>query len=504
MYRRIAVRSANAGLQKQAGYLSHLSIQLIFLSFLVPVFPAGAVTLHDPFGTEGDLPVQPTVLCRSVGEGAALDLITAVDVALCNNPQTRSAWAGAKASAAGLGQAQSAYLPTLNAGGDVTHNDIRGSGGVVHSAAGTYNSRTADLTLSYLLFDFGGREAAVESARQQMLSAGWNYSSVMQVLVFQVIAGYLNVFTAEESLDAARKSEDASKEAYDAAKAKEEVGVVTPADTAQAETAYSQSQLTRQQAENTLQLAQGSFAALLHLPPSSELKLIPVNPDNAAKPLDGKVEDMIRQALEHRPDLAALRAKERASEASFNLARTQDYPSLSLTGTDAHTDFSRSTAGSANDRTIGLTLSVPIFTGFSNTYQIESARHTMEAASADRTKAEDDVALDVWNSYHNYQTSLRTYTTAQVLLKSAEASEDLALGRYKEGKGTIIDTLTAQAALASARNQWVASRYNTLTTRFDLLRSLGNADWIKNIADTAPAADNAPPENAKPEEKATP
>src|SRR5450759_1252892 len=42
-----------------------------------------------------------------------LALGEAVDLALCNNPQIRSAWAGIKFQAGAVGEARAAYLPTL-------------------------------------------------------------------------------------------------------------------------------------------------------------------------------------------------------------------------------------------------------------------------------------------------------------------------------------------------------------------------------------------------------
>ncbi len=437
--------------------------------------PAHALGLSDPFGTEAGLPATPPGSCPAEKDVGKLTLIGAVDVALCNNPDTRMAWANARVAAAGLGQARSAYLPAVTAEGSLDRNFNDGGSRSGSVSADRYTSYGADFTLSYLLFDFGGREARVESAKQQMLRAGWNFSASMQALVFQVVKQYLDVFTATETLDAARLTEEAGKKSFEAAKAKLDVGLVTPADTAQAETAYAQNVLARQQAENTLLLARGSFAALLHLPPSHALELAPVDPDAIGKPLSGDVEELIAKAAAQRPDLAAGRAEEKRARAELNRARTLDYPSLSLAGSSGSTNYTRGSESMRRDDAIGLRLSVPLFTGFSNTYQIEAARHQLEAASEARRLAEDDAALDVWTRYHNYQTGMQTYATAQTLLKSAEASEALAFGRYKEGKGTLLDALDAQARLADARRQWVQARYATLVTRYDLIRALGDS-----------------------------
>jgi outer membrane protein TolC len=67
------------------------------------------------------------------------------------------------------------------------------------------------------------------------------------------------------------------------------------------------------------------------------------------------------------------------------------------------------------------------------------------------------------------RTSVQRLRTARDLLASAQQSAEVAQGRYKEGVGTILDVLTAQSALASARAQEVQSR----------------ADWLLAVASLA-------------------
>jgi outer membrane protein TolC len=45
------------------------------------------------------------------------------------------------------------------------------------------------------------------------------------------------------------------------------------------------------------------------------------------------------------------------------------------------------------------------------------------------------------------------------LLASAQQSEEVALGRYRAGVGTVLDLLSAQSALANARAQQVQARW---------------------------------------------
>ena len=60
-----------------------------------------------------------------------------------------------------------------------------------------------------------------------------------------------------------------------------------------------------------------------------------------------------------------------------------------------------------------------------------------------------------------------------VQLGGGEQSAQVAAGRYREGVGSIIDLLTAQSALASARAQQVQARWQWYTSLAQLARDAG-------------------------------
>jgi len=63
--------------------------------------------------------------------------------------------------------------------------------------------------------------------------------------------------------------------------------------------------------------------------------------------------------------------------------------------------------------------------------------------------------------------------TSKDLLDSATASEQVALGRYQEGVGLLLDLLNAQSALAAARAQEIAARADWLLAAARLTYSTG-------------------------------
>lgn len=460
-----------------------ISLLLVVISSSESAFAQNIIS--DPLNTEASVTKRTINLsCENIinitpEAEQKLSLSSAIDYALCNNPETKSTWMTAKSAAAKVGVERSNYLPKISAAADAGRSFTDKTN--ASAAPSIYNSYGSGLSLGYLIYDFGGREASVNYAKQQMVEAAFNYNSLIQNTVFNVVKYYLNIFTADETLEATKINEAASLAALEVAKAKFKVGSVTKADIAQSETAYSQAVLEKEKAQNALKLAKGSFATLLHLPIDYEPKLEAINPEQIGAPLGDDVKKYIEQALAERPDLAASAAKEKQLEANLNKANALNYPSISASANATNTNYSKGINSNDNNGDIKLSLSIPLFNGFENTYKKLEAKTALEAAKLNKIKAEDDVKLDVWNSYHNHQTSIQTYKTAENLLNSAKAFEEIALGRYKVGKGTLSDALDAQAKLADARKQLVQARYDTVITRFDLLRSLGNTDWASQL-----------------------
>ena len=118
---------------------------------------------------------------------------------------------------------------------------------------------------------------------------------------------------------------------------------------------------------------------------------------------------------------------------------------------------------------------------------VESQQETL-------TATELNVTQDVWNAWHNYQTAQKSWETSSDLIKSATELKDVALGRYKEGIGTILDVLNAQTQYSTALQSQLQTRYNLLTTRIDLVRAVGvlGLDTMRPEA-TTPLPPEPPP-----------
>ena len=459
------------------GFLKHIALGLT-LTAMMALRPA---TAADPFATEAltagsagtslARPLDPrrpqrSEPCTFEPQGGPLSLPDVVDRALCNNPQTRAAWANARFQAAQVGIAQSAFLPSVGLSVSSSRN------------VGTnlsYNQTAATLSLSYLLYDFGGRDAALENARQIMAATNATQDATLQSVFLAAVQAYYQWYATQAQVAAAKESELASRESLKAAIARYQAGTATPADKLQAQTATSQATLTRIRAEGDANNARGTLANVMGLPADQPLDLAApaaIVPDTQ---FEAKVADLIEEARRSRPDLAAAEAQVRAARAGIDSARATGMPSLSLFANSGVSHDTLSDTGRSN--AVGIAVNIPIFSGFNTTYQVRAAEAQLELKKIQRDQTALQISLDVWRAYNALLTENQAVRAAADLLASATESEQVAQGRYRAGVGGILDLLNAQSALASARQQHIQELYNWRLARVTLAQALGKLDF---------------------------
>lgn len=445
-----------------------------FLLLTAAVLPAWAAGLDDPFATDAMAPLKPSPqLAARVGEApcatalpaTALSALDAVDLALCNHPQTREVWAAARVQAALVGVARAGWLPNLDASASSTRLALENN---------AYTRNAAALTLSWLLYDFGLRSANVDNAQRLLDAAAATQDATVQGLFLAALQGYYAAQAAQAAVVSAGEAERAARRSFAAADARYQVGAATPADRLQAQTALSQATLNRIRAEGEARNALGTLANALGFAAGQPLALAELPAPPAGGVFQKEVDALIAEAQARRPDLKAAEAQLRAAEASVDIARAQGRPTLSLaTGPSWQESAGVVTQGGS----VGLTLNVPIFSGFDTTYRVRSAAAQVDVRVAQRDRLRNQVALDVWKAYQSLSTATQSLTTADDLVASATQSERVALGRYQAGVGTVLDLLTAQSALASARLQRIQAQLDWNVFRAVLAQAVGALDY---------------------------
>lgn len=453
----------------------YIALLLALCSGAALLWPLSASAL-DPFNTEdkitrGQLDIATDdARCAREKILNPLALADVIDLALCNNPQTRSLWAAARAQAAQVGVSTAAYLPTLSAQGGVSRN-VSQTGGLPEDSSTT---RNASLSANYLLYDFGNRSATLENAKQLLIAVNATRDATLQTNYLNAVQAYYALLSAHSSVLAYQAAEASAKESLAAAQARYQAGVATPVDRLQAQTTLSQATLNRITAEGNERNAQGTLANIMGFDAMQPYTLLPVTEATPDAAIEQDIGKLITDARQKRPDLAAAESQIKAAEAQLEATRATGLPTISL---GAMTGVTRpQDAPDTRSSSLGITLSVPLFSGYKTNYQARAAEAQLEGKVADRDRLANQVALDVWKAYQGLLTNSQALRSADDLVAAAEESEKMILGRYKAGVGNILDTLSAQSALANAHQQRVSALYGFLVSRFALAQAIGQLD----------------------------
>lgn len=394
-------------------------------------------------------------------------------LALEGSPSARETWANARAQAAAYGAARGAWFPTVQGTGTVTRLK---TAAILGRNAVTQTVYQPSASFTYLLLDLGGRGGQVRAAREGLVAANWTHNSTLQNVVATAAAAYFDYTAAKALLTAQQATVAQADTNLQAAEERRRVGVATIADVLQARTALAQARLDLQTVEGNLLTTRGALAVATGFPANLEYDVDTTVVERDLSVLTDSVDTLIAAAVRERPDLAAAQAEYQQARARITVARSQRLPSITSSGNFGYTKVAGQPGTWADSYTLTLGLQIPLFNGFAWEYNQQAAEAEAEAARARAEGLRQQVVFEVFRSYYALRTATARVTSAEELLRSATQSADAARGRYQGGVGTLIELLTAESALASARAQRIQARLGWQAALVQLARDAGLLD----------------------------
>lgn len=396
-----------------------------------------------------------------------IDLIEIVDIGLCRNPYTAAAYAALQSARFTKNAAHSYYLPSVSGhfGADRSHTQ--------HD---DWNY-TASLSASYLIFDFGKRESDFAQTLATYRAAGFDYDETIQNFVYSMVGAYYALLNADADVKSAQSALMVAQTAKDTADKKYASGAVARADVYQADTILASSKLSLERAKNNREIAKGSLLNILSFSASENITIKDMPASFGAAAESDNIDELIKIAQEKRPDLLKAKSQTNAAWHRRNNAFLKNLPSISVNGDVSSTD--KTVGGMFNDMTVktkgsfGVSLSMPIFTGFLNYYNARAANSDYENMKYNEENISNNAMLDIFTAYQNYKTARTVLKQTETLLKSAIESERVMAGMYKVGRSTMLDWQTAQSELVNARNQNNSAKYDLFIKRAAVALAIG-------------------------------
>ena len=272
-------------------------------------------------------------------------------------------------------------------------------------------------------------ELAVEQARSSKIA-----------MVNQVKKSFYAVLLASDSYRVFKQSYDNAMENYLDIKRKYEQGTVAEYDLIRADVTVKNTEPNLLQAENSLTLAKWQLKALLGMD-------LDLNID-----CDGQLTD-------------------------FKSSLFADYLSTDTTlseNTAMNNDFKFKNYRWNPYSMIGITLSVPIFSGGSKFYKVKQTKVSIDQLNLQRDDTKRNLQLAVKQYIDNMNTCIKKFDAAQKGVEQAERGYMISQKRYDTGAGTWLEMNDAELALTQARLNFNQSIYDYMVAKADLEKVLGN------------------------------
>jgi outer membrane protein len=392
----------------------------------------------------------------------------------------------------------------------------------------SYYSSSYSLGMSYTLS--GSTLLAPRQARAAREATEARIETGGANLALQITQTYLEVLRQDEALNVVRRELERAEYNLRLAEGQLEVGSATPLDVKQAEVAVGRARVTVLRTENAGRTARIRLLVGMGLDPDPDVRL--TTRFEVTEPLWTEGE-LVALALERNPALDALRASLRANDVAVRAARSRFLPSLSLSaGISGFTQRASSTGfliaqaegqseaqiqqcqfqndlysrladplppmncgllqlsdadrQGISDRNsyfpfdftgqppqLSLTVSLPLFSGFSRSRQLQSARVEQENVRHRVREQELGLRAEISAGLSAVRTAWRTAEIEEQ--NSAVADDQLRLAReqYAVGSASFLQLVEAETLKAQADRDRIGSVHTYHETLADLEAVVG-------------------------------
>ncbi len=429
--------------------------------------------------------------------GKTLSLDDCVAIALGHNPGHQKVQGGLEVSSANLLSSYGQFLPSVNFGygisedryfnptfvnpegsvsrfplsfpadtsfshfledtGEIGHRALITPPGVIPVPEGRRRFSGGQLVISESLFQGGRNIFNLMKARNEKEAARQDITSSELELVYQIHRQYYEVLANKRLVELAREVLEQRNEQLRLARARHEVGSVTRLDVMQAEIDKGNQENALMSAENDLNISRMELNRLMGIPLEVEFDMI--DEFNTIEP-SFEEQKLVSGAMNRRPDLLGLLAKEEAAEKEIWVQRANYLPNLTF---DLY--FFRSEQGSGvdpftfspenEDTRYALNIDWQFFSGFSRHSSSKIARVDLENYRHDirekKLLIEKEVKEAILNLESVYQQSLTTEKNRHLSSENLRLEQE----RYRLGSSSLLDLRIAQVTHIEAETEHI-------------------------------------------------
>ncbi len=355
----------------------------------------------------------------------------------------------------------------------------------VPSGVSAGGSASAGLNANLVLFDGFRNISSYNRASSSADAAAFNFAKQKQTTVLLVEQAYLTVLRNQQLLKVSQENLKRSQQQLSRIEESNKVGAVAKADVYRQQVQTANDELALINAQSNYDNSQQDLLYLLSLDVTQDYQF--EDPDILLQ-IEGLVSDslqqeradynnLVQEALKSRPDYQSSLLAKQISENDLTISRSGHYPTLSLGAGYGMNGNDLGTISDTKTWNWRLSLSVPIFSGFQTSTQIQTSQLNFELADYQLEQAKRNVAREVKTSMLSLEAARKRYEVSLKNMKSAEEDRRIAEERYNLGSNTLLDLLVATANYTQAQSNKVSSSYDFVYAKLQFRIAVGREKY---------------------------
>lgn len=395
-------------------------------------------------------------------------LDSCINYAIEHNITVKSRKLDTRSAELAVTEAKDAFLPQVQGSASQSFSFGRGL-----TSENTYADRNTsqfgwNIGMSLPLFQGLSAKRRLDYSRANLQAIAEQCEVAKDNVELQVISQYLQVLYCGEMLDVAMEQERLSRVQLDRCKVLVEEGKTPELELTQAEAQVAQNHLSVVNAENDRMLALLDLSQLLQLPTMDGFDVQPLSETASLLPDASEVYD---NALRNNHAIKAGRLALTAAEKNISVARTGYIPRLSFTAGIGSSYYNLSGAQNPPfhrqmrdnlSKSLGFSLSIPIFDAFSTRNSVRRAKIQHTSAMLSLEDAQSNLYKSINQAYRQAMASESKHEAALVAEKSTKAAYEAMEVKYEFGRANSTELEQSRSEYIRARMQTVQSRYETL------------------------------------------
>ena len=320
---------------------------------------------------------------------------------------------------------------------------------------------TLGLTASMTLYDFGRSQAAIDMAKETVMSTRYALLAVEQDILLSAVQAFMDVREASEQVELQQNSVRLLGQELQAAEDRFEVGEITVTDVAQANAQLAASRAALSAAEGDLQIARESYAAATGAPPKG-LSAPPPLPKRPASVAAAR-----GAAQKNHPSILQASREVAASELAVLAAAAERNPTF------AGTASAQIDKKDDKQLAVGVELSQRIYSGGRLSAQHRKAMANRDAARSALLNTSRAVNEAVGNAWANIDVARAQIGSMDEQIAAAQQAYDGVREEATLGARTTLDVLDAEQSLLEARADKITAEANLQLAHYQLLAAMG-------------------------------